>query len=227
MERCCYSLFGDFNGINMDTYTRIYIGDELCDSCFLFHCSEMEQVIHTYMDCKDISILLPILNESSFQTVEGWLSRMKDKYKNDFEVICNDIGSLMYFFEKRFHVMAGRLLTRVIMPDLRKQEENEIQSAVTRVELDATNLKQVHHLRQYNRSFYQDYSLYGHANNRCAFCKMGEGEIACKQGCYKQKLILENTYLDSTYCIIKTAILHEESPMNVEILFDRTIDIIG
>lgn len=229
MERCCYSLFYDFNAIDMDNYTRIYVGDELCDRCFLYHFGEIELVLRTYVNLKDISILLPILNETSFQTVENWLICIRGQYKNNFEVVCNDIGSLAYFFEKGFQVVVGRLLTRVIMPYLRKLEkEKEIHSMVTRVELDATNLKRVHHLKQYHRSLYQIYSLYGHANNRCAFREMGEeGELCCKEGCYKQKLMLQNTYLDDIYYIVKTAILHEERTMNVGILFDRTVDILG
>lgn len=223
MEKCCYSIFNDYDLINMGEYTRVYVGEEFCDNSFIYDIRKIEKVIQTYIGWKEISIVLPVINECSFNKVEEWLEGIKKKYDNSFEIVCNDIGSFVYYSKRGYNEVVGRLLARVIMHYLTsKEEESALQTRVTRIELDATNIKKMHHLRGYKRSYYNLYSIYGHANNRCAYRHNG---IACKMECKKQNIVLHNTYLDDTYHIVKNTILHKEKNVNGGILFDRMIDV--
>ena len=222
MEKCCYSMRNDYAQINIEDYTRIYIGDEFCDKSMLYHIQKIEEIIQTYIGRKDISIVLPVVNEDSFDKIEIWLERIRRQYDNKFEIICNDLGSYMYF-NKEYHTVVGRMLTRVIMHYLvRKNKDGILKKEVQRIELDATNIKRVHSLKEYKRSFYNMYSVYGHANNRCAYRENG---AFCKKECRNKIIDLDNTYLDGTFQVIKNAIIHKENNMNVGILFDRIVDL--
>lgn len=222
MEKCCYSLQNNYAQINMKEYTRVYIGDEFCDNSLIYQIPMIEELIKTYIDRKDISIVLPVINECSFDKIDAWLGRIRKQYGNEFEIICNDIGSYAYF-NKEYHVVVGRLLARVIMHYLtRKDEDGILKREVGRVELDATNIKRAHSLRKYERSFYNMYSVYGHANNRCAYRNTG---AVCKNECRNKNIVLNNTYLDDTYQVVKNVIIHKENNMNVGILFDRIVDV--
>lgn len=222
MEKCYYSLQNDYQKINMEEYTRIYIGDEFCDNSLIYYIPKIEELMQTYIERKDISIVLPVINECRFDKIEAWLRRIKKEYDNEFEIICNDLGSFTHY-SKEYHVVVGRLLARVMMHYLtRKDEESVFKKEVKRVELDATNIKRAHSLRKYKRSFYNRCSIYGHANNRCAY---RENDVSCENACRGKNIILNNTYLDDTYHVVKNVIIHKENSMNVEILFDRIVDI--
>ena len=223
MEKCCYSLQNDFAGVNLEEYPRIYIGDEFCDNSLIYHIPKTEELMRKYVGQKNISIMFPVMNEWTFNKIEAWLEKIRKQYDNEFEIICNDIGSYTYFNNMKYHVVVGRLLTRVIMHYLaRKDAEGVFKENVQRVELDATNIKRAHSLREYKRSFYNMYSVYGHANNRCVYRENG---VFCKNVCRNKNIILNNTYLNDTYQIVKNVIIHKENSMNVSILFDRLVDI--
>lgn len=223
MEKCCYSIFDDYDLIKIEEYTRVYIGDELCDNSFIYNMEKLEEIIQTYIKRKNISIVLPVLNECLFNKAEMWLEKLRNIYNNNFEVICNDIGSLSHFGKWGYNVVIGRVLTRTMMQYLISEETEDIlDHKGLRIELDATNLKKVRYLRRYKRTFYNLYSLYGLANNRCAFRYNG---ISCKIECEKQNISLHNTYLDDAYFVMKNGILHKEKNVNVSILFDRVVDI--
>lgn len=209
--------------INMEYYNRVYIGDEFCDNSLVFHIPETEELVQKYIGQKEVSIVLPVINETTFDRIEKWLWALREKYDNKFEVICNDIGSYTHFSNLDYHVVVGRLLARVIMHYLvRKNPDGAFKKNVQRVELDATNIKRVHSLREYQRSFYNMYSVYGHANNRCAFRESG---VYCKNECRDKSIELNNTYLDDIYQVTKNTIIRKESNMKVEILFDRIVDV--
>lgn len=222
MEKCCYSLQNDYSQINMGEYTRIYIGDEFCDNSLIYHIPKIEELMQTYIGLKDISIVLPVINECMFDKIEAWLGRIRKQYDNEFEIICNDLGSYTYF-SKEYHAVVGRLLARVIMHYLiRKDEDGVFKKEVKRVELDTTNIRRAHSLREYKRSFYNMYSVYGHANNRCVYREKG---VFCKNVCRNKNIIPNNTYLDDSYQVLKNAIIHKENSINVGVLFDRIVDI--
>lgn len=223
MEKCFYSLKNDFTQINMGEYTRVYIGDEFCDNSLIYNISHIENLIQMYIGQKDISIVLPVINELLFDKVEAWLEKIKKQYDYEFEIICNDIGSYTYF-NKEYHAVVGRLLTRVIMHYLVNKDEGiMLHEKVERIELDATNIKRVHSLKEYKKSFYNMYSVYGHANNRCSYRR--DEVSVCKNECRENSIILNNTYLYDTYQVFKNAIIHKENSMNVSGLFDRVVDI--
>lgn len=207
----------------MEEYTRVYIGEEFCDNSLIYNIPHIEKLIQMYIGRKDISIVLPVINERLFDKVDAWLCRIRKQYDYEFEIICNDIGSYTYF-NKEYQVVVGRLLARVIMHYLvNKDEDGILKKEVRRVELDATNIKRVHSLREYMKSFYNMYSVYGHANNRCIY--RDSRALACKNECRGKRIILNNTYLDDTYQVFKNAIIHRENSMNVRRLFDRIVDI--
>ena len=223
MEKCFYSLENDFTQMDIGEYTRVYIGDEFCDNSLIYNISHIEDLIQKYIGRKDISIVLPVINELLFDKVEALLRKIKKQYDYEFEVICNDLGSYTYF-NKEYCAVAGRLLTRVIMHYLVNNDEvTTLQEMVERIELDATNIKRVHSLKRYKKSFYNMYSVYGHSNNRCSY-RISE-ESVCKNECKKKSIILNNTYLHDTYRVVKNVIIHKEHSMNVSGLFDRVVDI--
>ena len=207
----------------MEDYSRVYIGDEFCDNSLVFHIPETEELIRKYIGQKEVSIVLPVINEAVFDRIEKWLWQLREKHGNEFEIVCNDIGSYTYFSDLGYHAVVGRLLTRVIMHYLvRNDPDGVFKKNVQRVELDATNIKRVHSLKGYQRSFYNMYSVYGHANNRCAFRESG---VYCKNECRDKSIELSNTYLEDIYQVTKNTIIRKESSMKVGILFDRIVDV--
>lgn len=226
MEYCYFNQSYDYNNVDLQKYSRIYIGEELCDKNFIFMSSKIEELIEQFCNTSNISIVLPVINEDMLYPATQFIDYINKKYNNTFELICNDIGIMKYYSGKGNKVVSGRLLTRVIIQYLvGKSDELNLKGNISSVELDSTNFMKMRSIKNYKMSYYNGYSIYGHSNNRCSFrVKDCNDHLQCLHKCNHKMYEISNKYIHDKYLLLRNAILKEENLNKGIVLMNRIID---
>lgn len=231
MENAIYLGEGQL-GIEVEKFDRIYIGEEYCDRYFLTIRKKILSYLRNLNYDIQVSIVLPIINESSLPEVIEFIEEILVNYNEKMEFICNDIGSVNYLISKEYpNIVSGRFLTRAIIGYYLSNEHEEYNyflKYIKRIEVDASGLNYIRRLRNINISYYLNNISLGISNNRClnrTLTNQFPEKNICSYQCSSRRATLGNRYLNGSYEFLRNTIIQKDNSKFIPKRVDRVVQL--